>query len=82
MSAIFALLSLLLNFFTLVLFARVLLSWVPNVDQDSPIIRIIYQITEPVLAPVRQALPPAAGMDFSPVVVFIGIYMVRIFIGI
>lgn len=82
MNAIFALLSLLLNFFTLVLFARVLLSWVPNVDMDSPIIRIIYQITEPVLAPVRQALPPTAGMDFSPVVVFIGIYMVRIFVGI
>ncbi|MFA6711451.1 MAG: YggT family protein, partial [Candidatus Caldatribacteriota bacterium] len=37
------------NYFIL---ARILLSWIP-VDDSNPIIRFIYRITEPLLAPFR-----------------------------
>lgn len=61
----------LLMFFELVLLARVLLSWFPNFDRNNPIIRFIYQVTEPVLSPIRNALPQTGMVDFSPLIVFL-----------
>lgn len=36
----------------------------------NPIVKVVYAVTEPVLAPVRRILPPMGGMDLSPIVVF------------
>ena len=55
------------------LLARVVMSWIPNLDPNNPIARFLYQATEPVLAPIRSVLPPMAGIDLSPLVVFLGI---------
>jgi len=63
----------LLRIYSFILLARVLLSWIPNLDYNNPIVQFLYQLTEPVLRPIRQALPQASGIDFSPIVVFIGI---------
>ncbi len=60
-----ALISMFLNLYSLVILARVLMSWV-QVDPDSPLARTLIDLTEPVLGPIRNALPPAAGLDFSP----------------
>jgi len=64
----------LLQLYTYVLLARVFMSWIPGLS-DNPIGQFIYQITEPLLAPIRgvlqQFLPPSMGMiDFSPIVLF------------
>ncbi|MBN2305216.1 MAG: YggT family protein [Anaerolineae bacterium] len=56
--------------YSFVILARVLMSWV-QIDPNSPLARAIYDLTEPVLAPVRNLLPPAAGLDFSPIIVII-----------
>ncbi|MYE78069.1 MAG: YggT family protein [Chloroflexi bacterium] len=55
------------------LWARGLISLIPNLDPNNPIARFLYQATEPVLAPIRNALPPLGGIDLSPLVVFLGI---------
>jgi YggT family protein len=65
------LLYLVLQVFSLILLARVLLSWFPNIDRSSPLVQLLYDITEPVLRPVRQMLPQTGMMDFSPLVVFL-----------
>lgn len=57
--------------FELVLLARVLLSWFPNVDRSNPLIQLIYNVTEPVLRPVRDMLPQTGMMDLSPLIVFL-----------
>lgn len=60
-------------FFTILTWAiliRILLSWV-RMDPYHPIVRILDQITEPVLAPARRIIPPIGGLDFSPVIVII-----------
>ncbi|MBI5669025.1 MAG: YggT family protein [Chloroflexi bacterium] len=57
--------------FELVLLARVLLSWFPNVDRSNPLIQLVYNITEPVLRPVRDLLPQTGMMDLSPLIVFL-----------
>ncbi len=63
--------GLLLQFFRLVLLARIILSWFPNVDRRNPIIQFLFDVTEPVLRPVREMMPPSGGFDFSPLIVFL-----------
>ncbi len=74
-----------LNLYNFVLLARVLLSWF-DLDTSNPtiysIVKFIHDVTEPVLQPVRQAMPQMGGMDFSPLVVFFGIQiLVRLLVG-
>ena len=57
--------------FQFILLARVLLSYFPNFDRSNPIVRLLYDITEPVLAPIRNLLPRTGMMDFSPLIVFL-----------
>ena len=60
----------LFEIYLVIMLIRVLSSWF-QVDPDSPVIRVLYQVTEPVLAPIRGILPQTGGMDFSPVVALI-----------
>ena len=76
MSSVFLILYWVLHVYQLILLARVLMSWIPNLDQSNPIARFLYQATEPVLAPIRSALPPLGGIDLSPLVVFLGISVI------
>ena len=67
-----SLVRLLFEIYSFILLARVLLSWV-QLDPGNPIVRIIYQLTEPLLAPIRRILPQSGMMDFSPIVAFIAL---------
>lgn len=68
---ILQIISLLLQLFELALLARIILSWFPNVDRSNPIIQFLFDITEPVLRPIREMLPPSGMFDFSPLIVFL-----------
>jgi len=63
--------SLLLQLFELALLARIILSWFPNVDRSNPIIQFLFDVTEPVLKPIRDMLPSGGMFDFSPLIVFL-----------
>jgi YggT family protein len=65
------LIYLLLQIFQLILLARVLLTWFPNIDRSNPIVQFLFQVTEPVLQPIRQMLPQTGMVDFSPLIVFL-----------
>jgi len=73
METLFYVLFWLLQGYQLLLLARVLMSWIPNLDYNNPIVRFLYQATEPVLAPLRSAIPPLGGIDLSPLLVFLAI---------
>ncbi len=73
MESLFLILFSALSVYQLILLARVLMTWIPNLNSDNPIARFLFQVTEPVLAPIRNALPPMGGVDLSPLVVFLGI---------
>lgn len=60
-----------LNIYSFIIIARALMTWLPNVDRNNPIVKFLFQVTEPVLQPIRQALPQNSGMDFSPLVVLV-----------
>jgi len=67
-----------LQLYNFLVLARVLLSYFPNVDYSNPLVRFLYEVTEPVLAPIREFLrqqfPQMGPIDFSPIVLFIGIF--------
>ena len=59
------------------LLAMIVLSWLAP-SSYHPAIQLISQIVEPIMAPVRRALPPVGGLDFSPILIFILINIVEI----
>src|ERR671937_575739 len=62
-----------------ILIARVVLSWV-GADRFNPIVRFLYRVTEPVLRPIRQRLPDTMGLDLSPMIVGLAIYLLEPFL--
>lgn len=63
-----------------IVIAGAVLSWV-NPDPYNPIVRFIYNVTEPVLSRLRSRLPVTfGGIDFSPIVVLLGIVFAQTFI--
>lgn len=77
-----AILYYILVFFELLLLARILLSWFPNMDRENPLIRLVYDITEPVLRPIRNMLPQTGMFDFSPLIVLVIIQVLTVFLRI
>ena len=45
-----------------------------------PILSLVWQITEPIMSPVRKVIPPMGGLDFSPIFIFLVIGLIRNFI--
>ncbi|MGB7339782.1 MAG: YggT family protein [Phototrophicaceae bacterium] len=71
-----------LQIYSFILLARVIMTWIPNLDYSNPIAQFLFQATEPVLKPIRNALPQSSGIDFSPIVVFLAITVIsRILAG-
>jgi len=72
------LIFMLLRLYTWVIVASALITWV-SLDPRNPIVKILRQITEPVLAPARRLLPPwrTGGLDFSPLIVIFAIWLVE-----
>jgi YggT family protein len=66
-----------IEIYTLVIFGRVIFSWFP-ISRGSPmesVYSFLYAVTEPVLGPVRRALPPLGGFDLSPLIVIFGLQL-------
>lgn len=72
-----------LRVYFIVLFARIILSWFPIQPGTTmaSIANIIYELTEPVLGPVRRLIPSFGMLDISPIVVFIGLQILERAIG-
>ncbi len=61
---------------TIFIFARIIFSFVrvsPYHPTWGPIMNFVFQATEPLLAPIRNILPSMGGLDFSPMLLLIGI---------
>src|SRR5438445_12951941 len=74
-------LGLLLQILWIAILIRVILSWFP-VDQSNPIIRIVWEITEPVLAPFRRVIPRIGMFDLSPLAAWLVISVLAQGIGV
>ena len=66
----------LIDLYSLIVLVAVIMSW-SQLPPSNPIARFVHAATEPVLGPIRRALPPMGGLDFSPMVLLIGLQMLR-----
>lgn len=68
-----------LNIYMWVIIIRALLSWV-NPDPYNPVVRFLYNVTEPVLYRVRRVIPSMGGIDLSPIIVIFVIIFFQAFV--
>ncbi len=74
-TALSGLLPLLLKFYLWMIIGGAILSWVAP---QSPAVHLVFQVTEPVLAPCRRLLPNMGGFDLSPIIAILGIQVLEI----
>jgi YggT family protein len=72
-------LCILIQAYMLVLIVRAIMSWFPLRGDSpfAPVYRIVYDVTEPALAPLRRIIPPAGMFDLSFIVLWIGLFILR-----
>jgi YggT family protein len=58
---------------------RCVLSFIKH-NPYQPVIRFIYEITEPIMGPFRRLLPNVGGLDFSPIIVILALELIRDFV--
>lgn len=77
LDALGSILKAVLNFYSFVIIASVVVSWV-SADPYNPIVRTVHALTEPVYARVRRVLPTRiGGLDLTPLVVILAIMFVE-----
>lgn len=74
-TALSGLLPLVLKFYLWMIIGAAILSWVAP---QSPAVHLMFQVTEPVLAPCRRLLPSMGGFDLSPILAILGLQIVEI----
>ncbi|MGH2472384.1 MAG: YggT family protein [Candidatus Limnocylindria bacterium] len=61
---------------TLAIFVRVILSWIPNARLPFGLGDFVFGVSEPILSPIRRAMPFLGGIDFSPFIALLVIQLV------
>jgi len=79
MSFLIQLVNVAFQVYSWLMIARILLSWVRH-DPRNPVIRFIYEITEPFLGLFRRIIPPIGMIDISPIAAFIVLDLIRRFV--
>lgn len=74
------LLGLVLTVFVILLIVRIVLSFVGDSRSYHPAVPLVIALTEPILKPIRRRLPALGGFDFSPILAWLAILLVRILI--
>ena len=71
------------NIYYYAILASIIMSFVMMFSGSTnphPLLLLVWQLTEPVMAPVRKIIPSMGGLDFSPIIIFIAIRIIQNFI--
>lgn len=80
MMAVAQLVEFLLVAYMWIVIGRAVISWV-NADPGNPIVRFLYEVTEPLLSRIRRLLPINMGsIDFSPMILILAIMFLQNFL--
>jgi YggT family protein len=72
-------LRLLINIYLFSILILVILSWI-NPGSYNPVANLLAQITAPVMRPARRLIPPTGGLDLSPMLVLIVLYLITLLV--
>jgi len=78
--AVLGTLGMLINIYFIAILASIIISWVAP-GSYNPLILLLHQLTEPVMAPFRKIVPAMGGLDLSPIFVFLAINVLQIMLG-
>ncbi len=88
MIALLSTLSMLLTLVWWVFLIMIVMSWLISFNVINTrnqfvagVWRVLNQVTEPILRPIRRIIPPMGGLDLSPIVVFVIIFFLQSFIA-
>jgi YggT family protein len=73
------LVSLLINVYMFAIIVEVIISWM-NPGSYNPVSSLLHSLTSPLLRPIRNLVPPIAGIDLSPLFAIIGLQVLRMLI--
>jgi len=79
LNAVATLVDFALSAYMWVIIGRAVISWV-NADPYNPIVRFLYEVTEPLLSRIRRVVPVGGGIDLSPMVLIMGIIFLQSFL--
>jgi len=72
-----------INIYYYAIIASIIMSFVMMFSGNMnphPLLQLVWQLTEPVMGPIRKVIPPLGGLDFSPIFIFIAIGIIQNFI--
>jgi YggT family protein len=62
--------------YIVVILVRVVMSFI-SVERSNPVVPLVYQLTEPVLQPIRRRIPALGGLDFSPALAMLVLFLMQ-----
>ena len=68
--------SKLIDLYSWVVLASIIVSWL-GLPTYHPVVKFFATLTEPLLSRIRSVVPPFAGLDFSPMVLLIGLQLLK-----
>jgi YggT family protein len=73
MGAIIGIIHLVIQVLIWLIIIDAILTWIPSIDRRNPLVQLLRRVVEPVLAPIRQILPPqrTGYVDFSPLIAIV-----------
>ena len=88
MIALLQTISMLLSIVWWIFLIMIIMSWLINFNVINTrnqfvatVWRVVNQITDPILRPIRRIVPPLGGLDLSPIIVFVIIFFLQSFIA-
>jgi len=76
MNLLLSFINVVFTLYSFAFIARALLPWF-RVSYYHPVMQFLVQITEPLLAPLRRHIPPAGGLDFTPMVALLILWLLE-----
>lgn len=67
-------------FYYLLIILRIFLTWIPTIDWQQQPIKAIREVTDLYLDLFRRIIPPAGGIDFSPIIALIALQIIQIIV--
>ncbi len=69
--------NLLFHFYSLLIFIRILLTWIPNIDWNQQPIKAIREVSDVYLNIFRNVIPPLGMIDISPMIALIVLWIIQ-----
>ncbi|MCS6875536.1 MAG: YggT family protein, partial [Aquificaceae bacterium] len=69
-------LSVIINLLIILLFLHAIGSWVPQIRESRPY-QHLDQLVSPILEPIRRLIPPTLGIDISPLILVLILYVIK-----